>query len=131
MAYDAVSQWYPKSKMQEPLSEALQNYRTAAENGILKILSKIGISLLTSYKGAQIFEAIGLGEDVMALAFTGTPSVVGGMTIEDLANENAMFASYATDHEGDRARLQNYGFNKVVKKGREFHHKGMLCLKNF
>eukprot|EP00746_Dinoflagellata_sp_MGD_P001211 gnl/MRDRNA2_/MRDRNA2_102258_c0_seq1.p1 gnl/MRDRNA2_/MRDRNA2_102258_c0~~gnl/MRDRNA2_/MRDRNA2_102258_c0_seq1.p1 ORF type:complete len:1776 (-),score=315.85 gnl/MRDRNA2_/MRDRNA2_102258_c0_seq1:378-5705(-) len=124
MAYNAVSQWFPNSRFSKEMSvnDALKNYRTAAENGILKILSKMGISLLTSYMGAQIFEAIGLGEEVMALAFTGTPSMIGGMTIEDLANENAMFASYATDHEGDRKKLENYGFNKVVKKGGEFHH---------
>ena len=51
------------------------------------ILSKIGISLLASYHGAQIFEAIGLGADVIDTAFTGTTSRVAGMTLIELANE--------------------------------------------
>ena len=54
---------------------------------MLKILSKIGICLLSSYHGAQIFEAIGIGEDVMESAFRGTPSRIGGMSFRDLALE--------------------------------------------
>lgn len=56
-------------------------------------MSKIGISLLSSYHAAQIFEAIGLGSDVMNLAFKGTVSRVGGMSMTDVANEVASLQS--------------------------------------
>eukprot|EP01048_Picozoa_sp_COSAG05_P010211 COSAG05_NODE_886_length_6751_cov_151.638906_1_plen_72_part_00 len=51
---------------------------------MLKIFAKIGISTLHSYKGAQIFEAVGLGSDVVNTAFVGTASRVGGRSIADL-----------------------------------------------
>jgi glutamate synthase (ferredoxin) len=53
------------------LENAQKNYRKAVEAGLLKILSKMGISLLTSYQAAQIFEAIGIGTDLLELAFAG------------------------------------------------------------
>jgi glutamate synthase domain-containing protein 2 len=52
--------------------------RKAVDKGLLKILSKMGISLLTSYHGAQIFEALGLADEVMLTAFKGTPCMVAG-----------------------------------------------------
>src|SRR5262249_17213127 len=55
-------------------AKALGNYRKALEKGVLKIMSKMGISVLSSYTGAQIFEAVGIGKDVMNKCFTGTPS---------------------------------------------------------
>lgn len=61
------------------------------DTGVLKIMSKMGISLLSSYHGAQIFEAIGVGEDLLTLGFRGTPSRLGGLTTEDLASETASF----------------------------------------
>ena len=67
--------------------KAQANVRLSLENGLRKILSKIGISLLASYHGAQIFEAIGLGADVIQKAFAGTTSRVAGMTLPELANE--------------------------------------------
>lgn len=51
----------------------------------------MGISLLSSYHGAQIFEAIGIGEDLLNLGFRGTPSRLGGLKTEDLACETASF----------------------------------------
>lgn len=59
--------------------------------GVLKIMSKMGISLLSSYQGAQIFEAIGIGEDLLNLGFRGTPSRLGGLETHDLACETASF----------------------------------------
>lgn len=51
----------------------------------------MGISLLSSYQGAQIFEAIGIGDDLLALGFKGTPSRLGGLETLDLACETASF----------------------------------------
>ncbi|GAA95243.1 uncharacterized protein L969DRAFT_21927 [Mixia osmundae IAM 14324] len=65
--------------------QIIENYRHATDNGILKVMSKMGISTLQSYKGAQIFEILGLDEKVVEKCFTGTASRVQGATFELLA----------------------------------------------
>ncbi len=62
-------------------------YRKATRKGILKVMAKMGISTLQSYKGAQIFEAVGLGPEVMQRCFTGTASRVAGIGFDVLAEE--------------------------------------------
>lgn len=64
-----------------------KNYRKATNNGILKVMSKMGISTLQSYKGAQIFEALGVGSEVITRCFEGTASRIQGVTFEILAKE--------------------------------------------
>ena len=64
-----------------------KNFKKAIEKGVLKILSKMGISLLSCYHGAQIFEIYGLGPEVVDLAFRGSVSRIGGMTLDDLQRE--------------------------------------------
>jgi glutamate synthase (ferredoxin) len=101
------------------LAASLANTRKALEAGVLKILSKIGISLLSSYHGAQIFEAIGVGGELIKMAFRGTPSRVGGLTPEDLAEEVAEWHATAFT-ESAPERLFNYGFVKYYQK--KEHH---------
>uniref|UniRef100_A0A8D8I6P6 Glutamate synthase [NADH] n=2 Tax=Culex pipiens TaxID=7175 RepID=A0A8D8I6P6_CULPI len=62
-------------------------YAQAVETGILKVMAKMGISTLQSYKGAQIFEAVGMGADVIDFCFRGTQSRIGGVSLEVLAKE--------------------------------------------
>ena len=66
---------------------ARRNFRAAAENGLLKIMSKMGISVLPSYNGAQIFEVLGLGREVMERCFRGTESPLGGIGFEEIAED--------------------------------------------
>jgi glutamate synthase (NADPH/NADH) large chain/glutamate synthase (ferredoxin) len=68
-------------------ADLVKNYRSAINKGLLKIMSKMGISRLASYHGAQIFEAIGLGETLVEKFFTGTPSFVGGIGLREVARE--------------------------------------------
>src|SRR4051794_20156539 len=68
-------------------SEARGQYRTAAEKGLLKILSKMGISTLSSYCGAQIFEILGLGHEVVSGCFDATASPIGGIGFEEIAED--------------------------------------------
>jgi len=98
---------------------ALTRYRKAAEAGILKIISKMGISLLSSYHGAQIFEAIGLGVHLIEIAFKGTTSRVGGLTIQEVAQEVITFHAKAYP-ELNQKRLENYGFINY-RSGGEYH----------
>ena len=73
------------------VEDCQQNLKKALEKGVLKILSKMGISLLSCYHGAQIFEAYGLGPEVINAAFRGSVSRVGGMTLADLQRESESF----------------------------------------
>ncbi|HKT61292.1 MAG TPA: glutamate synthase large subunit [Gemmatimonadales bacterium] len=68
-------------------AEARGQFRSAAEKGLLKILSKMGISTLSSYCGAQIFEVLGLGHEVIATCFAGTASPLGGIGFEEIAED--------------------------------------------
>ena len=95
------------------------NVRVSLENGLRKILSKIGISLLASYHGAQIFEAIGLGADVIDTAFAGTTSRVAGMTLAELANETLSLHAKAFP-ELNRSKLEFMGFVQY-RTGGEYH----------
>ncbi|MCU1462089.1 MAG: glutamate synthase [nadph] large chain precursor [Acidimicrobiales bacterium] len=92
--------------------EAQNRLQSAIEDGVLKIMSKMGISTVDSYRGAQIFEAIGLGDEVVDLALTGTPSTVGGIGWDELG-EDAL-ARHAESGLGDG------GYYRVRKRG-EYH----------
>ncbi|MFT3830405.1 MAG: glutamate synthase large subunit [Opitutaceae bacterium] len=66
---------------------ACKNFVKAAAKGVIKVASKMGISSLQSYRGAQVFEAVGIRQDVIDQFFTWTPSRVGGIGLRTLANE--------------------------------------------
>ena len=68
---------------------ATKNYVKAAGKGVLKVMSKMGISTVASYTGAQVFEAVGLGPELVEECFTGTTSRLGGIGIDELADEVA------------------------------------------
>jgi len=72
--------------MSDPV-KAVANYIKACSKGVLKVMSKMGISTVASYTGAQIFEAIGLGHDLVDDYFTGTVSRLGGVGLDELAEE--------------------------------------------
>jgi len=83
---EAVHPWLALQCLRDVESSA-EKYRSASEKGLLKILSKMGISTLQSYAGAQIFEAIGLGPAVIDRCFTGTASVIGGIGFKEIAED--------------------------------------------
>ncbi|KAL8906455.1 MAG: hypothetical protein Q9171_006267 [Xanthocarpia ochracea] len=69
----------------------IQNYKHSCDGGILKVMSKMGISTLQSYKGAQIFEALGVDDSVVDRCFTGTATRIKGMTFELIAQDAFAF----------------------------------------
>jgi glutamate synthase (NADPH/NADH) large chain/glutamate synthase (ferredoxin) len=83
---EVVHPWLALQGLRDEES-SVEKYRSAAEKGLLKILSKMGISTLQSYAGAQIFEAIGLGPEVIDRCFTGTASVIGGVGFKEIAED--------------------------------------------
>ncbi|HYM90143.1 MAG TPA: glutamate synthase large subunit, partial [bacterium] len=68
-------------------TDALARYRKAIESGLLKVMSKMGISTVSSYHGAQIFEAVGLDHALVEFALTGTPSRLGGIGLGEIAED--------------------------------------------
>lgn len=71
--------------------QLIDNYRHSCDGGILKVMSKMGISTLQSYKGAQIFEALGVDDSVVDRCFTGTATRIKGMTFELIAQDAFAF----------------------------------------
>ena len=94
---------------------AEKRYRRALEKGLLKILSKMGISTIRSYIGSQLFEVIGLADDFIDAHFSGTPSLVGGLSLDDVAAESLARhdAGFATDLD----RLETGGFHRFRRNG--------------
>jgi len=87
MAFKAIEKLIDEKEIKIDKKKAIYNYIKASEKGILKILSKMGISTLQSYRGAQIFEAVGLNQDVIDKVFTGTVSRIGGIGFDVIAKE--------------------------------------------
>jgi glutamate synthase (ferredoxin) len=129
LALESVRQWWGDDRTQKlmglgkipkmPVEAAQHNFRKAVEGGLLKILSKMGISLLSSYQGAQIFEAIGIGSELLNLGFYGTASRLGGLTCSELAQEVMAFHLRAFP-ELNLKKLENFGFVQY-RPGGEYH----------
>ena len=107
--------------------EAQRNYFHALEDGLLKVMSKMGISTLDSYRGAQIIEAIGLGPDVIDLCFDGVASMLGGLSLVELGADvwkRHELAYGTTDTYGEaqtkKATLPSPGLIKH-RKGGDYH----------
>ena len=88
---------------------ALDHYITAIKKGLLKTFSRMGISTLRSYMGAQIFEAVGLSKGLVDRHFTGTPSRVAGIDIEQIAEETLARHRRAFPKRGEPAKLLDVG----------------------
>ncbi|XP_075638641.1 ferredoxin-dependent glutamate synthase, chloroplastic isoform X2 [Castanea sativa] len=101
------------------IEQAQKNFCKAVKSGLLKILSKMGISLLSSYCGAQIFEIYGLGKEIVDLSFCGSVSKIGGLTFDELARETLSFWVKAFS-EDTAKRLENFGFIQF-RAGGEYH----------
>ncbi|MHB8918730.1 MAG: glutamate synthase central domain-containing protein, partial [Desulfocucumaceae bacterium] len=89
--------------------KAVQNYIKAATKGVVKVMSKIGISAIQSYHGAQIFEAIGINQSVINRYFTWTPSRVGGIGLSEIAREAGLRHQRAFSAQAARDNLLDSG----------------------
>src|ERR1035438_5852608 len=97
-----------------PFETVLKNYKKAVNKGLLKVFSKMGISTLQSYRGAQVFEAIGLSKKLVDKYFTGTASRIEGIGLEALSHEAILKHRYAfapqTDFDTELAVSGSYQF---------------------
>jgi glutamate synthase (ferredoxin) len=103
--------------------ESEHRYRHGLEHGLLKIMSKMGISCVASYCGGQVFEALGLGAEVMELCLPNTPSLIGGATFADLEAQLRRWQAEAwepVDEPRGKEALVDHGRVRFRKVG-EFH----------
>lgn len=121
LAYKALSYMIGESSIDVDIDKAMANYRHAVEQGILKILSKMGISTLRSYRGAQIFESIGLSNDVIDRCFAGTVSRIGGADLDTIERETVMRHSSAYAETGVESRILDTGGAYQWRRDGEFH----------
>jgi len=89
LAVDSVIDMARRGLIDLPERRAVANYVKAAGKGVLKVMSKMGISTIASYTGAQVFEAVGLDQGLVDRYFTGTTSKLGGVGLDVLAEEVA------------------------------------------
>ncbi|KAJ2825297.1 glutamate synthase [NADH], partial [Coemansia furcata] len=86
MVYEAIAKLHRENVLPDkPVAQLIAQYRAAVDDGFRKVMSKMGISTLQSYKGAQIFEALGVASSVIDRCFVGTASRVQGTTLEGFA----------------------------------------------
>jgi len=90
MVFEILEDLVAGKQVDLPIGKATYNYIKAVNKGLLKVMSKMGISTLHSYRGAQIFECVGLNSNVVNNYFTGTPSRIQGVGIDILAREVQM-----------------------------------------
>ncbi|HIL87579.1 MAG TPA: glutamate synthase large subunit, partial [Deltaproteobacteria bacterium] len=98
-----------------------QNFLKAIRKGMFKVFAKMGISTLQSYNGAQIFEAVGLNEDVVREHFAGTPSRISGVGLETIAKEALIRHYEAYLDTPDIARTLDVGGHYYWRRRGEFH----------
>jgi len=114
LTYSTISRLVRSGQVKLDFETAQQNYIKAIHKGLKKVLSKMGISTLRSYRGAQIFEAVGLAADVVDRFFSGTDSRIGGIGLEQISREAQMFHQRAF---GGQKRLPSQGMYSYRREG--------------
>ena len=101
-------------------AKAIETYKATVEKGLLKIMAKMGISTVSSYRGAQIFEALGINATVIDKCFTGTTSRLSGIGFAEIAAETLHFHAKAFSGSEADPSLQEAGYFRFRRNG-EFH----------
>lgn len=122
LAHESIKYLIETGMLDKDYYAAVDDYNSAVLHGIVKIASKMGISTIQSYQGAQIFEAIGISKEVIDKYFTNTVSRVGGITLQDIANDVDALHSAAFDPLGLDVdlTLDSVGSHKM-RSGQEEH----------
>jgi glutamate synthase (NADPH/NADH) large chain/glutamate synthase (ferredoxin) len=134
LALETIREIRAKGKVTVDHATALLNYKKAISSGLLKIMSKMGISVIGSYRGAQTFEAIGLSSEFIEECFRGTSSPLEGIGFEEIAQESLLRhqSAYAppAQEEGEALVLGDPGFYRFRRSG-ELHAVTPPVIKNF
>ncbi|MDE7319930.1 MAG: glutamate synthase large subunit [Lachnospiraceae bacterium] len=124
LALDTIHELIEENLLEKDYYAAVDDYNAAILHGIVKIASKMGISTIQSYQGAKIFEAIGISKEVTDQYFSGTVSRVGGITMEDIAEQTDHYHSKAFDPLGLETdlTLDSLGKHKRRSGGEEHRY---------
>lgn len=124
LAQETIKQLIEDGMLEKDYYAAVEDYNNAVLHGIVKIASKMGISTIQSYQGAQIFEAIGISEEVIQRYFTGTVSRIGGITLKDIEEDVKKRHSEAFDPLGQPVdlALDSIGGHKMRSQGEEHRY---------
>ena len=117
LAYSVLEDQMRTGELLGDPTQAYKNYRKGINKGLLKIMSKMGISAVNSYRGAQLFEAVGLAQEVVETCFTGVASRIGGAGFGELERDLWATAARARSR---RKTLEQGGLLKFVHGG-EYH----------
>ena len=116
LAFAVINDLVEREELQLDFHTAAKNFIKAVDKGLLKVMSKMGISTLTSYKGAQLFEAIGISEELTRRYFGSTVSKIGGIDLADLTHEilATHTAAYTGESDPDEPlrHIGQYAFRK-------------------
>lgn len=123
LALESIEDLHRRGWLPEGLESAaaIAGYEKAVNKGLLKVLSKMGISTLQSYQGAQAFEAIGLDRSVIERYFTGTPSRIEGVGLDVLAGEVKVRHDFAFRAPSDSEAELEMGGEYQYRTGGEYH----------
>ncbi|MCL1942856.1 MAG: glutamate synthase large subunit [Candidatus Azobacteroides sp.] len=120
MSFAVLNDLAKKHEIQLDFHTAEKMYIKSVNKGLLKILSKMGISTLRSYRGAQIFEAVGIGQEVLDRYFRGMTSRIGGIDMTDIARE-VLFAHFDGFSDQDASDLLPNGGMYTYRRNGEYH----------
>ncbi|MEE3383995.1 MAG: glutamate synthase large subunit [Prevotella sp.] len=109
MTFAILDDLVKRGKIQEEYATAEANYIKAVDKGLKKIMSKMGISTIRSYRGAKIFESIGLSEDLLRRYFGTEVSTIGGIGLKEIARDAIRFSLECRDESSEIAPLKNHG----------------------
>lgn len=121
LAFEILADLKEQGKINERLETIIEHYITAIKKGLLKVMSKMGVSTIRSYRGAQILEAVGLNEEFINKYFPGTPSRIGGIGIEVVARETLQRHGMAYNKETYELETLDSGGNMHFRKNSEKH----------
>jgi glutamate synthase (ferredoxin) len=122
LVFEAIDDMLKTGRLPDLTHEkAVKTYKKAVTKGVIKVMSKMGISTVQSYQGAQIFEAVGLAPSIIDKYFTGTPSRVGGIGMEELAAEVEERHAAAFDERSPDFGTLPIGGDWQWRKNGEYH----------
>lgn len=117
MAFAVIDDLVKRNEIQLNYETAEKNYIKAVCKGLYKIMSKMGISTIRSYRGAKIFESIGLGEELLRDYFGTTVSTVGGIGLEEIAHDYVAFHESGYGKSDTSGLLPHVGLFSYRKDG--------------
>ena len=124
LAYETIEELVHEGRKTGALTveQARKNFIKAIDKGLLKVMSKMGISTIDAYCGAQIFEALGIGQELLDIAFVDTPSLLGGVGFASVAEDVLAWHRYGYPNSdlSQAVKLVTWGLYKA-RRGGELH----------